>query len=512
MRIRGLLVAGVLAWAQASTGVAQPVIEPPPAPAGAETDSAAQSARTALQVAFAQLREREFAAARRSFQAIVESPGFDALDENQQYEVLSLAGGLARDLGDPAHAHPLLVRASGYPQAEGSVWHARLMAAADIRDDIDVARCVTMLARRWPAIMRELNERAIVQLAVRLERSADAASDYRELLDALFDTGFTVEGESPDVLWLELTRRALDQDHVARARAVARRIRAPRPLLALHVDRRFDRIVEASERFALDAAIEADLAQVRARLAAEPDRLVHRTALQRRLLDAARFAEALADTDAVIAQVSDGGGTKRYVDFDDEYPWTLDHRALALQGLGRSDEAVVQLRRAARRPEGGGMNVSQALNLGWLQAELGKADQALEAVEDLGDMSPYGRMQLEMVRLMVAVQREDASAVARHLDFMREHRDDAIGTYQLALLHADRGEAAAALLIERLRRSDWRSEALIEVQPYRQVPMPPIRATRSARHAALVSRADVQAAIVEAGYLATAVPLVAPAF
>lgn len=512
MRIRALLVAGLLAASAAAAATGHAPAAGPSAPAPLRTDGAAEAAQEAMLIVYAQLREREFASAASSLAAILESPSFDALGAEQQYEILSLAGRLARDLDDPARAHPLLVRASGYSQAEGGVWYARLMSAADIQDEVDVARCIAMLARRWPAIMGELDERAIVQLAVRLERRADAASEYRELLDALFDTGFTLAGESPDALWLALLRQALEQDHVARARVIARRIKAPRSLLALAVDRRFDRAVEASERFALDAAIDTDLAQVRARVAAEPDRLVHRTALQRRLLDAARFAEALADADAVIAQVADGGGAKRYVDFADEYPWTLDHRAVALQGLGRWGEAVVQLRRAARRPEGGGMNVSQALNLAWLHAELGQAEQALEAVEDIGEMSPYGRMQLEMLRLMVAVQREDAPAVARHLGFMREHRDDAIGTYELALLHADRGEAAAALLIERLRRPDWRSEALLEVQPYKQVPMPPIKAARSARHAALVSRADVRAAIGEVGRLAPAVPLVAPAF
>jgi tetratricopeptide (TPR) repeat protein len=511
MRIRGLLVAGVLAWAQASTGVAQPVIEPPPAPADAETDAAAQPARTALPVAFAQLREREFAAARRSFQAIIESPGFDALDESQQYEVLSLAGGLAHDLGDPAHAHPLLVRASGYPQVEGGVWYARLKASAALGDDADAARCITMLARRWPAIMRELDERAIQRLATRLEQQAAATNEHRELLDALFDTGFTVGGEPPDALWLSLVRLALEQDHVARARAVARKIGSPSSILAMHVDRRFDRVVDSAERFQLRAAVEADIERIRALVESEPTRLSHRVMLQRRLLDDGRDAAALADVDAVIARITEAEGARYYVDFDDEYPWILDQRAEALWGLDRWEEAIVQLRRAARRPEEGGMNVSQALNLGWYYADLGEADKALEAVEDLGETSPYGRMRLEMLYLMVAVQREDASAVERHLAFMRDHREDAIATYQLALMHAGRVDEAAAVLIERLRNPEWRSDALIEVQPSKAVEKPPSRAARDKRSKAVIARPEVQAVIAEVGYLRPPSTTAAPA-
>ncbi len=511
MRIRGLLITGVLVWAQASSAVAQPVIESPPAPADAEAGTATQSAQTALQIAFAQLREREFVAARRSFEAIVESPSFDVLAEAQQYEVLSLAGNLARELGDPARAHPLLVRASGYPQAEGGVWHARLMSAADIKDEVDVARCVTMLARRWPSTMRELDERAIQRLAKRLERQAAAANEHRELLDALFDTGFTVGGEPPDALWLSLVRLALEQDHVARARAVARRIGSPSSILAMHVDRRFDRVVDSSERFQLRAAVEADIERARALVESEPTRLSHQVMLQRRLLDDGRDAAALVHADAVIARIAEAGGSRYYVDFDDEYPWLLDQRAEALWGLDRWEEAIVQLRRAAKRPEEGGMNVSQSLNLGWFYADLGETDKALEAVEDLGETSPYGRMRLEMLQLMVAVQREDASAVERHLAFMRNHREDAIETYQLALMHAGRVDEAAAVLIERLRNAEWRSDALIEVQPSRAVEKPPSRAARDKRSKAVIARPELQAVIAEVGYLRAPSTTAAPA-
>lgn len=472
----------------------------------------ADEARQGLLTALAQLRDGDQDAADRSLAAVVALPGFGELGDDEQYQILAIAGRLARERGEPARAHPLLVRASAYGQADGGIWHARLLAASALDDEVDVARCVSMIARRWPPIMRDFDGFAITHLAVRLAGRPEAASERRELLDALFDTGFTVEDESPDVLWLALTQLALDQDHVARAAAVARRIRSPRAVITLQIDRRFDRVVDGAARFELDGVVEADLGRARAVADADPRRLVKRIALQRRLLDAGRFAEALAEADAAIARVADGDGATYYVDLDDEYPWLLDQRASALYGLQRWDEAVAQQRRAARRPEKGRMNVSQALNLGWLYAELGRDEEALEAVEDLGDQSPYGRMQLEMLRLMVAVQREDAAAIERHLAFMQAQRDDAVATYQLALTHADRSEEAAALLIERLRLPKWRSEALSEVQTYLDVPAPPIKAARMARYRATVARADVQAAIAEVGRVAPRIALIAPGF
>lgn len=484
----------------------------PASEAEAEPESPAATARQALRLAFAQFRDGDIAAADRGFSAVAASAGFDALDDREQYEVLALAGRLAGERGEPARAHPLLVRASGYAQAEGGIWHARLLAASALDDDVDVARCVARISRRWPQVLQEYDGWAIVRLASRLEERPEAAAEHRELLDALFDTGFNIDGESPDGLWLVLARLALEQDHVTRAAAVARKIRAPRSVVALHADRRFDRVVDDASRFALDAVIEADLARARRVAEATPDRLDPRTVLQRRLLDAGRFAEALASADEVVARVADGDGETHYADFEKEYVWILDHRAQALQGLGRWDEAVVQQRRAARRPENGRMNVSQALNLAWLYAELGRDEEALEAVEDLGAPSPYGRMQLEMLRLMVAVQRQDAAAVERHLAFMREHRDDAVATYQLALAHADRADEAAALLIERLRSTDWRSDALSEVQTYLDVPAPPIKKARRARQAAVAARADVRTAIAAVGHAGPPIALTAPGF
>ncbi|MGA8277665.1 MAG: hypothetical protein WB784_05680 [Rhodanobacteraceae bacterium] len=210
-----------------------------------------------------------------------------------------------------------------------------------------------------------------------------------------------------------------------------------------------------------------------------------------------RFGGALSDS--VIAPADNGNGANAFKDFNEYYVWILDNRSRALQGLGRWDDAVTQLRKASRRPENGAINVSQALNLGALYADLDRPDEALAAVSDLGTVSPYGRMQLEQVRLMASIKREDELAVDTHLAFMREHRADAIGTYQRALLAANRMDAAATFLIELLRSEVWRGRALTAMQEYAGVPMAPSTMVTNARWHAVIARPGVQSELTKVG-------------
>ena len=119
------------------------------------------------------------------------------------------------------------------------------------------------------------------------------------------------------------------------------------------------------------------------------------------------------------------------------------------------------------------MNVSQIINMGELYTSLNRPKDASDMVSDLGSTSPYGHMQLEMVRLLVAMQLGDKAAVATHMDEMREHRADAMSTWQYVLLVSGNLDAAADFLVERLNSDDERSDALTELQVYTHVPTPP---------------------------------------
>jgi hypothetical protein len=90
----------------------------------------------------------------------------------------------------------------------------------------------------------------------------------------------------------------------------------------------------------------------------------------------------------------------------------------------------------------------------------GEVDKALDAISDLRRLSPCGRLQREGISVIDAIQHHDGKKLDDHLDDMGLHKDDAPSTCQDALLDANRLDAAADLLIERLRDADERGNAL----------------------------------------------------
>lgn len=464
----------------------------------------ADATRLAIAKANALMGQEEWKAAVGQFAHAIDSAGFDGLSDDEQYTALIRAAGVAIDLEDAATAHRWLLRATVHPRSSNIDWHRRLSSAYALGNYADSAVCIATLARRWPDTLGEINARAIWRAAGRIDIDATLATTQREFLDSLFDARWTDDGVAPDDLWLDLVRLHLTSGDIGKAGIVARRIAAPRSVLALLIDKRYDAVTtQQGFNRDIDQVAATALLRAEARVRAAPDRLDRITGLQVLLLEDRQFARVLALSDEVIAKAANGDGGKSYADFNDTYPWILDYRARALQGLGRWDEALAQRRKAARRPQDGGPNVSQALNLGMLYAELDRPADALEMLDELGGMSEYGRMVQANVALRASVTLGDSVAIEKHMDYLREHRAEAVGGLQDALLTTGATEAAADLLIERLRNDRWRSDALLLVQDYADVPLTPWRQRYQQRLGKVLAVPRVQAELARAGRVMT---------
>lgn len=462
-------------------------------------DARVEAVRSEIEIATRRMANNDVAGAARIFDKTIDSPGFESLDSNVRYGALLRSGSASIDLNLNAKAHKLLVRASEFGQADGIAWHLRLSAAFSQQDYIDSARCIVVIARTWPETLGQIRARAIISIVRDLMRSDNERDEYIALLASLFDANWTFEGREANALWLSYTEFLVKRGNLARAVEVATRIDSPETVLSLRVDKRFDGIVLArKDVFDLARTMRVDREHLDALRQRFPDRLLWVSERMSTYLMEGKPERALALADEVIAQVSKQG-TKAYSDVNESYPWVLNSRSIALARLGRWDESVRQMRKAARLPESGQLNVSQTLNLGRLLAELERPDDAEDAVEALRGMSDYGLMQLALNALIGAVVREDEAAVERHLQHLREHREDDIATYQKALVQANRMDEAASVLIERLERADWRSEALAEVQQYPDVVKTPRGELHASRWADVVARNDVRTTIEKVG-------------
>ena len=301
-------------------------------------------------------------------------------------------------------------------------------------------------------------------------------------------------------MWRDLALLHIERNDIARATAVALRITSAQAALSMRVDRRFDPItLKRSRNFDIDRLVAAEIEAAQERVKAQPDKLEPIADLQELLLITGQYARVLSISDTVLVHAGRGDGPKTYTDFDDKYPWVLDNRSRAFKRQGRWDDAVRVEVLAARRPEHGGMNVSQLINLGGLYVDLGLPDKAADAIVELGDMSPFGRMQLESVKLRIAVAKSDAAAIAASMSYQREHRADAIATWEDALLLCGKLDEAASLLIERLQKPAWRNAALVDMQHYADVTETPTEKLIHDRWITVTARPDVQAAMQKVG-------------
>ena len=460
------------------------------APAGAgRTQPSAEVSEATLQLkqAFTDVGNGDDKKAAPELDRIIAAPSFDQLPAELRFQTLHVAAVIAFQDKQYAKAHRLAIRATGFDQATGAAWTARLFAALYTGDNPDAGRCVEALAKHWPDQLDNVRPQGIAQTHYAL-RAAHEDDVDRAMLNALFDANWQAAYSDYDTLWRDLALLQIEHNEGKQAATVARRIRSANAALSMRIDKRFDPIIRGQpQAFDVDHLLEAQIQAARARVKAHPDQLRPVQRLQDLLIEKGRNAEVLSISDAAVAHAERGDGEKTYTDFSEAYNWVLNQRSLALAHEGRWDDAVREMTRAARRPEDGGLNVSQSINLAGLFTDLDQPDKAAAAIVEPGAMSPNGHMQLEYVRLQIAIEKNDTGAIAKHMAYLQEHRTDDIATWERALLKHGDLDAAAALLIQRLQAPDWRSGALVEMQHYAHSEQTPTMKTLDQRWNAVTS-------------------------
>lgn len=449
--------------------------------------------------AFDALGHANLATGQAKLDLALDSKGFSQLPAELRYRVLLVASMIAEENGQSSKAHDLSVRATTFDEADDAAWKVRLNSAFATSKYGDAAQSVTVMAQRWPGKLGDIYPAAISQLHRELALAHQADAD-RNMLDALFNVDWQDDGVEPSGMWKDLALLHVEHHDTVRASAVALRIDSAQTALSMRVDQRFDAITAGHpQAFDVDRLMAAEIAAAEARVKAQPNRLARITELQELLLLTRQYTRVMAISDAAVTHAGHGDGAATYTDFNDRYNWVLDNRSRALAGEGRWDEALRVETLAARRPEHGAMNVSQLINLANLHADLQHADEAAGVIVELGPMSPFGRMQLEMVKLKIALTRKDEAATTAAMTYLRAHRADAIATWQEALLlHGDLDDAAA-LLIKRLEDPATRNDALVAMQHYANENLAPMQNLIHERLVAIAARDDVQAAMRKVG-------------
>jgi hypothetical protein len=418
--------------------------------------------------------------ARRVLDEIVDGAELQRARAVYRQSALEWAAMLALNVRDYARARTLLLRATATETATGWSWQMLVVASVNT-GDIDGIRSLATLAERWPQQLAATDPRLIMRVASEALRRQEG--DIR-LLTALFNARWTVPtaGE-PSVLWSELALRLIERGDVAFAREVAKRVTGVEPLVAMRADARFDELTAADPgRFDVAAAAAAEIAQAQEHVRSSRDLIAPVLELGRALAANNRCAEALQVADAALARAAGPTAEEQpYRDTGEAFVWLLDLRARHLACLGRWDEAVRQRSGAGILTEKGGPNTSQVINLAHLLVTVGRPADALRALESVGPMSEYGRMEETWARLRAHAQLGNAEGVRTALAYLEERRYVSLDVYLDALVDAGEIERTAELLIELLADRRARTGLLVRLQRYAESPLTPVAVERKAR-------------------------------
>lgn len=303
--------------------------------------------------------------------------------------------------------------------------------------------------------------------------------------------------------WMTHATRLLEDGKEDAALGYVRRIEGSSARMAMTVDRRFDGLrARHPDLFDVEAASVIELEEAEAQTRADGADLFDWLSYISLLRKQGRHDEAMALIDARIAEAEAPRKPGEAAVDPDAFIWALDTRSRLRIDGGDVEGGLADLRRAARRPEGGDINVSHAINLGNLYVRMDRPRDALDALTDVTNdrLAPYGRVQAAHVRACAYAALGDRTALKAELDFISANA--AIVPASTWQVHACTGDedAAAAALIVLLEDPRHRVRTLIEIQDFieRDDPTPGAVRWRAFRRSVL-ARPDVVAAIDAVG-------------
>jgi tetratricopeptide (TPR) repeat protein len=441
-----------------------------------------------------------YAAAQQAIDLVLADPLFESLAPANQRLLVSAAGWVGVQTGQYGPAAVHYRRAVAIDPGDPDDWH-RLSMAEDILGNHEAALvALQRLLTDWPQLSEAISGGHVAAMTKQLPVASETRLSF---LTTLYESGWKRHEEVASDLWYELALAHAQRGDIDRARVVAASILWPGPLIRAQVDTRFDGVVS---RDPVDAskALNRVIEGLEEDCKAQPELLYKHNEWLEALMHAGQHEKVLAISDDILGRIADAGpDASAFLDSDDSN-FTLEIRADALRRLGRVDEAVRTMSKAATMTEYGQANVHQRLGLGRLYVGLLRPDDALAAVSDLPPIAEVPDLaRAELVRTQALQLKDETEQAARAFDRLRAQGADAPGLLQSALLRAGRMDEAAVHFIGRLQDPRTRGDALWLAQDTRGPEPLPGDAGYRRNLEAMMAREDVREAIQSVGRIQT---------
>lgn len=510
--MRSLLaeLAAMLVCAWASSAAAIPETSPP------EPDIARERAALYDALTQAQQTKPDLKAIETALKTAIADPLFAQLSDDERHAAYLMYGATLLQDEQTADAKAPLKQASEMDEANAVDWDLRLRDSYALKDYLDAAHAVAVIAERWPKKLSSFRDGALFLLANEVQKPDIDPRAATEFLDALAAAKWTPKDpfDHPETdLWLDLLKKRLASGNVAGAAKAAAGLRDPVVLIKLRADKRFDAVVQAApDAFDVAKAEDDELRAQRAALEKTPQTLKKINEMSSTLYYLNRPREALTLVSEAIDRAVSRPGS--FPDERDQLHWSYDRQASALFLVGRSQDGFAALTAGASLMEWRSVNVSQAINLAGEYDVYARPRDAIKAVDFVGssNVSVYGRMALDDALACAYFQLADKDDLADVLKYMKSHADDGVHPFLDTMLCTADLDAAAAFVIAKLRDPETRMDMLYSLQDY--LPQAFATAGEQSIHAnwlAVRNRPDVAQAIAAVGRIES-YPMLSPSF
>ena len=441
---------------------AEPAPPSAPVPASAQHSGEAPSWMVLRDKLERALQQQRFDEALVHAKAMTADPEYAHFTDAEKRDLTYLIGVLNLQLARPGAALPYLEEVTRSPDATSEQWVMLLDAYAAGEKIDDAARTMTTVVQRFPEARDALTVDFRAQFALHPGVDEEVAFGLRQ---ALYRADWRYDHVS--WVWLKLIDDLLERGRLDEARPIYGNVTEADARIQLLAMRRYDPLRPAGATTDLDSIFAAQIASDR-KAASSPDAsMSERSAYVQSLYALGRYDEAVAVADAAIAAPAPEADSEEAIDLN----WIMDGRAYSLFALGRLDEALAQELIAVERPEYGGPNLSQAINLAWFYLRTDRLAEAKAVADPLieRDNGKYARMRVLHIRACVAHALNDSATVEAALTELRDNWKDSPSNYYDALACTGDEEAMAALILELLADPERQQYAVAWMHTYRDI-------------------------------------------
>lgn len=475
----------------------------------AEPPAGADDAINAVMAGLERLKVRDYAGAKADFNAAISNPAFSTLTAEQRfgaYYLLALTEFNLKE-NDQAYAHLQSAGLASPKERDSDYWLLMCDIAQRLKKDDVLADALTQAVTVSPPTANDIELHYIFMVLRRADALDDGGAHRQKLLEALWAAHYQPAdpAQPADSLWFDLFRLYVDKGANDQAKTIAASITVPENILAMRVDNRYRAFLEATPSHGdYKAAQDAFLARDRTQVTNHPRSLGAVVYLSLDLITANRVNEAQTVLDAAIIKAEQAPeASPAFDDVEDQMNWAYDTRTRILAKLGRWDDVEAAQKKARDVALAAHKDtVSQAINLGGFYNELGRPAEALAAVKDATNASPYGLMEAESVRACAYVQLKDAADLAKSLDYVHAHKADSMpATTDVMACTGDIG-GLSRFMVEQLNDPKTRNAMLVSLQTYLPEPHPlPQDVLTHKAWTDAAARSEVQAAIRRYGVI-----------